>query len=171
MRASGSTQAGFNSPHERRAWVCGRTCATAVCDEHGTSNPEVLATVSGIDVIEDDWNGLDSLVLLGTYRDGTITLYREQVRDVATANDVPVCQLIEATLAHELGHCLVDLSEIDSSRTKRWRDVAASFFGIDSRPKVIHEAAANGFCFALLESRFETSPLFDCPEILSSPSE
>lgn len=171
MRASGSTQASFNSSHERRAWVWGRTCAIAVCDEHGTSNPEVLATVSGLDVIEDDWNGLDSLVLLGTYRDETITLYREQIRDVAATNGVPVYQLIEATLAHELGHYLVDLSKIDSPRTQRWRDVAESFLGIDGRPKVIHEAAANGFCFELLESRFETSPLFDSPEILSSPSE
>lgn len=171
MRAAGSTQASFNSSRERRAWVCGRTCAIAVCDEYETSNPEVLATVSGLDVIEDDWDGLDSLVLLGTYREETITLYREQIRVVATANGVPVYQLIEATLAHELGHYLVELSEIDSPRTQRWRDVAGSFLGIDGRPKVIHEAAANGFCFALLESRFETSPLFDCPEILISPSE
>ncbi|WP_231187293.1 hypothetical protein [Haladaptatus sp. DYF46] len=121
-------------------------------------------------MIEDDWHGLDSLVLLGTYRDETITLYRTQIRDVAAANGVPEFQLVEATLAHELGHYLVDVSKIDSRRTQQWRSVVESLFNVSLRSKVVHEAAANGFCFALLERRFETSPLFDAPEILISPS-
>ncbi len=139
-------------------------------NDYGTSNPERLAMGAGLTVSEDDWRGLDGLVMLGTYDGDSITLYREQIRAVAANHGVPEFQLVEGTLAHELGHHYVPVVASEARGVTRWMRALASVLGVKYESKAVREAVANGFCFTLLERRFETSPLFNAPELLTEPS-
>ncbi|AHG02062.1 hypothetical protein HALLA_01800 (plasmid) [Halostagnicola larsenii XH-48] len=169
MRESTPSTSADTGDRERRAWEYGADRATAVTARHGTTNPEALAAVSGVTVADDDWSGLDSLVILGALEGNRIVLYREQIRAVAAAHDVPKYQLLEGVIAHELGHYHVDTDDL-TDRPSRWSRRISSLLGVRTVPKAVREAAANGFAFALLERRFEASPLFDTPELLTRPS-
>lgn len=161
----------FETGEERQAWALGAQRADELLRDSETTNPEQLATEAGIDIVDDEWSSLEQLVILGTHRDSTITLYRTQIRTVASAHDVPELQLVEGTIAHELGHHFVDVSAVTPSHANRWVNVVKSVLGINRHRKPVLEAAANGFCFTLLEARYVSSPLFDSPEVLTAPSQ
>lgn len=132
----------------------GEAAAQRLVREHGTNDPSALADETGATVVADEWSGLESLVMMGTYADGTITVYPEQVRAVAEDVPLPVETILDVVLAHELAHHVLDRPPVERADDRgrlerlveRVRGNAPS-----RRQSVLTEVAAHAFAATLVD--------------------
>lgn len=133
----------------------GQSCARELVQDHGTSDPSRLAIATGASVATDDWTGMSSLTILGTYTEGTITIYEEQIR--ATANELPLSveTVRDTVIAHELAHHVMNdpLPERYSDRPGRLRRIVARVCGGTPHRErtVLVEIAAHAFAGSLID--------------------
>ncbi|WP_224447090.1 hypothetical protein [Haloprofundus salilacus] len=137
-----------------RADALGREHAARTVDRYGTREPRRIAQAAGVTVRTDEWGGLSSLALLGTYADGTVTLYTRQIAAAAAAVDVSESLATELVLAHELAHhtFAVDpptFGETEQSGCRRW--LSALLPGRrDGLSRDLEEVAAHAFVATLV---------------------
>lgn len=143
--------------HER-----GRRRARDLERTHATSNPVTLARAADIDVVSDRWAGMETFTILGSYADGTITVYERQVRETAASLPLSAETVWDVVVAHELGHgVLDDAFAPDNGPLKRLRGVVAEARG--DRPRrertVLVETAAHAFAGTLVDVVPLTHPI------------
>jgi hypothetical protein len=140
----------------------GEAAADRLVREHESSNPGELATATGATVVTDEWSGLDGLIMLGTYADGTITVFEAQVRTVADDGPLSVETVRDVAVAHELAHHVLDSPrmERDDDRGRLTRLVErARGNGRRQRQTVLAEVAAHTFAGALVDVAPHDHPL------------
>ena len=159
----------YDTAGERRGWRKGVKVAKSVIAESNATDLEDLVEHYGLDVRVDDWQGLDGLVLLGTYNGGRITVYRHSIEAHAKQYGIPDTQVRDAVLAHELGHFLYHEDLTENSRAFVRSELLSRIVSTKSRrdPKPVREAAANGFAVEVLRTQ-QTYELPVLVEILTS---
>lgn len=146
------------SAHER-----GQRRARELARARSSSEPEALARAEGVDIESDAWSGMEAFTLLGSYADGTITVYERQVRDAAASLPLAEATVRDVVVAHELGHHVLDDTfgtDVDGS-LDRLRTVVAAVRG--ARPRrvrtALSETAAHAFAGVLVDVAPLTHPL------------
>lgn len=154
---------------ECRAWGAGTQLADDVIERYGTSDPLEIASTAGLEIQVDEWGGMENLIILGTYSEGVVTLYRQQIDAYARDHDVDTDYFQEAVLVHELAHHFISEEPIAGSTSA---DDLSLFQNImlllrPQRSKPIRESTANGLTLALLAKHQPHSPVLDKPELLA----
>lgn len=165
-----SSEDGSAAARERTAREAGERTADEVVERYGTSDPREIAAAADVPVCDDEWDGIAGLVLLGTYDDGTVTLYPGQIEAHARERGVDRRSLTEAVVAHELGHHFVaatDRSPVAPPDRNGWLSRVLARCRGRAGPKPVREAAANGFALALLERHRPGSPVLAEPTLLT----
>ncbi|WP_247002276.1 ImmA/IrrE family metallo-endopeptidase [Halosolutus gelatinilyticus] len=145
---------------DRRARALGESRARELLSAHGTDDMWELATNEGVAVRRSEWDGVDGLRLFGTYADGVITLYDEQIPDLANELGVSESLAVDFVVAHELGHHVLDGGDLDidapttkATRRPAWRRFLSSWLGDRADERALEERAAHWFALALLDDR------------------
>jgi hypothetical protein len=138
---------------DRRVRQFGEAKASELCTTNGTDDVWDLAVNEGVTIRRSDWDGVDRLRLFGTYADGVITLYDAQISVLAERLDVSESLATELVLAHELGHHVLDVTEIEPTPRSPWREVLSSWLGDSGDERELEEQAAQWFALQLLGDR------------------
>jgi len=151
---------------EREPSELGSEIASEVIDRYGSTAPREIAAAADIEVRVDEWDGMDGLVMLGTYGGRTITLYSSQIEAYARDRDIEQTYLTEAVVAHELGHHFLATADPSARPDGLLKRLLMRCRG-SGRPKPVREAAANGFALELLERHRPDSPILTHPHLLA----
>lgn len=144
----------------------GRRLAEELRRAYDESDPVRLAATLDVPVARDYWTGLDEVRLLGSYRDGEITIYPRQITARADEMGVDASRLETAVVAHELGHHV--LAEADfgtDGSTGLLNGILSSVSGRSTGDRTLEERAAEQFTTTLTGTR----PSEDRPRKAVSP--
>lgn len=155
---------------EREPREVGSRLADEVVDRYGSTAPREIAAAADIEVCVDEWEGIDGLVMLGTYGGSKITLYSRQIEAYARECGIERTYLTEAVIAHELGHHFLATTGPSARPNGILQRFLMRCRGSAS-PKPVREAAANGFALELLDGHRPDSPILTHPHLLADLAE
>ncbi|MFC7203317.1 ImmA/IrrE family metallo-endopeptidase [Haloferax namakaokahaiae] len=131
----------------------GESKASELRSVHETTDVWELAAREGVTVRRSDWDGVDRLRLFGTYADGVITLYDAQIPALSETLEIEESLATELVLAHELGHHVLDASELASKPRSPWRKMLSPWGSSAETERAIEEQATHWFALELLGDR------------------
>lgn len=137
----------------RRCYREGGERAERLAESHGSTDPWQLADALGVSVRRDSWPGLGGTTLLGTYADGTVTLYEVQIETRAAACGIPTQAAERAVLAHELAHHEIDQRPLPHQPTDTgWlRGLVPGYRRTSLSARAVEEVACHGFTETLVD--------------------
>ena len=138
----------------------GRSVADELRTSYDETDPVRLATTLDVPIARDYWAGLEEVQLLGSYRDGEITVYPRQIAARADEIGVDHARLETAVVAHELGHHVLSEAGFGDDRsTGLLNEVLDSIAGTGRSDRTLEERAAEQFTIALTGTRLPDDPV------------
>lgn len=138
----------------------GRRLADELQRTYDESDPVRLAARLDVPVARDYWAGLDDVRLLGSYRDGEITMYPGQISARADEVGVGVQRLETAVVAHELGHHVLSEAGFGTERsTGLLNEIVDAVSGRGPGERTLEERAAEQFTTTLTGTRLSDGRL------------
>lgn len=136
--------------HER-----GQRRARELALAHATTDPTALARAEGVAIVVDEWPGMATFTILGSYADRTITIYERQVREVAVPLPLTEGTVRDVIIAHELGHHALNdefATKASNPLDRLFAVVAGAHTGHLRRARtVLVETAAHAFAGRLVD--------------------
>ncbi|WP_137290451.1 hypothetical protein [Natronorubrum halophilum] len=156
-----------DSPPVSKAIQLGRKRARSLRDTHESEDPLTIADELGVEVTMDDWDGLSTMSLFGTYANGRITLYVNQIDGFAETHALSRTAALRLVCAHELGHHLIETNDVVTrEQSSVFRDIL-TVFGVTTRPsngRRLVETATHAFALELTGVDVPLESLVETPE-------